>query len=200
MGGVKSEFYSGPGSYERNYVEPYCKLLRQFILENDIISVCDLGCGDFNVASQWLSDGILYDGVDIVQEMIDAHNAQYGTEDIHFHCLDIVDDELPDAQLCLIRQVLQHCSNEEIACILEKTKKYEYVLITEHVTRKEFAAKYNIDKAHGSHTRVYQQSGLYFDEKPFCLDVEVLLEIPYEGKRKNEAMVTVLIKNSCNPG
>lgn len=199
-GGVKSKFYSGPGSHERKYVEPYCKLLRKWIRENGITSVCDLGCGDFNVAAQWLHDGIVYDGVDIVQEMIDAHNAKYGTQKIRFHCLDIVEDALPDAQLCLIRQVLQHCSNDEISCILKKTEKYEFVLITEHITRKEFAAKYNIDKAHGSHTRVYRQSGLYFDEKPFSLETEVLLEIPYEGKRKNESMITVLIKNPCYPG
>lgn len=193
--GGKAEFYSGPGSHEDKYVEPYCRMIRQFILQHNITEVCDIGCGDFNVASKWLNDSIQYKGVDIVQRMIDHHNREYANEHISFQCLDIVEENLPDAQLCLVRQVLQHLNNDEVMCVLRKIKKYKYVIITESVTEKQYAKEYNSDKSHGSGIRVYNQSGLYFDEEPFNLKVQTLLEIPCDGERKHEMLVSVLVEN-----
>ena len=193
--GGKAEFYSGPGSHEDKYVEPYCKLISQFVSQHNITEVCDIGCGDFNVASKWLNDSVRYKGVDIVQKMIDHHNRKYANDHISFQCLDIVEDDLPDAQLCLVRQVLQHLNNDEVTKVLEKIKKYKYVIITESVTKKQYAKAYNSDKAHGSGIRVYNQSGLYFDEAPFNLKIQTLLEIPCDGERKHEALVSVLLQN-----
>lgn len=189
------EFYSGPGSHEERYVKPYCEMVKNFISEHNITRVCDIGCGDFNVASEWINADIRYEGVDIVQRLIEHHNKTYGSAHIHFHCLDIVEDDLPDAQLCLVRQVLQHLSNEEVSSFLNKIDKYKYVIITESVTAKNYARKYNADKSHGSGIRIYNQSGLYFDEEPFNMKVETLLEISCDGKRKNEMIVSVLIEN-----
>lgn len=194
-GREKYEFYSGPGSHDERYVEPYCKLIRKFISENGITSICDIGCGDFNIASKWINESISYEGVDIVKKLIEHHNKNYSTDKIHFECLDIVEDDLPDAQLCLVKEVLQHLKNEEVNCFLNKIKKYKYVIITEHVTKKCYAKKYNIDIPHGNNTRVSRKSGLYFDEKPFNLKIEPLLEISDSGRRKNIAMVSVLIRN-----
>ena len=190
--GVK--YYSGSGSYKLNYVEPYCQLIKKFISEHNIVNVVDLGCGDFNVASSFISENISYEGIDIVQEMIEDHNKKYGSDNVHFQCLDIVEDSLPDGELCLIRQVLQHLSNDEVISILNKVTKYKYVIITEHITKKEYASKYNVDKSHGSYTRVYAQSGLYFDEHPFNLEIETLMKIPYYKKNKEE-LISILIKN-----
>lgn len=193
--GEKAEFYSGPGSHEDKYVGPYCNLINKFVSENNITEVCDIGCGDFNVASRWINDSVRYKGVDIVQKMIDHHNREYANDHISFQCLDIVEDDLPDAQLCLVRQVLQHLSNAEVMQVIKKIKKYKYVIITESVTEKQFAKEYNSDKSHGSGIRVYNQSGLYFDEEPFNLKVQTLLKIPCEGERKHEMLVSVLIEN-----
>lgn len=190
------QFYSGGGSHDIAYIQPYCNLIKHFIDEYDITTICDLGCGDFYVASQYINDSILYDGIDIVDKMIKHHNEKYGNNNIHFHCMDIVEDDLPDAEVCLIRQVLQHLSNEEIKRILDKTKKYKYVIITEHIVEKEHAKKFNIDKIHGNHTRVERQSGLYFDEEPFSLNIEILQSIPYGKKENFESLISVLIKNN----
>lgn len=189
------KYYSGEGSHDERYVEPYCRMIQKFISQNNISTVVDIGCGDFNVASGWLNENIIYSGIDIVQEMIDHHNERYSTENIHFYCLDAVEEDLPDAELCLVRQVLQHLSNEEVSIILEKLKKYKYVIITEHVTKKEFASKYNIDKSHGDSTRVSQGSGLYLDEAPFNYKIKTLLEIPYDEKDDVE-LISVQINNS----
>lgn len=192
--GGKAEFYSGPGSHEDKYVDPYCELISRFISEHNITEVCDIGCGDFNVASKWLNDSVQYMGIDIVQKMIDHHNREYANDHISFQCMDIVEQPLPDAQLCLVRQVLQHLNNDEVMQVLKKIKKYKYVIITESVTEKQYAKEYNSDKAHGSGIRVYNQSGLYFDEAPFNLKVQTLLEIPCAGERKHEVLISVLLQ------
>lgn len=200
MGGGKTEnnpFYSGWGSHDMTYIDPYCNLIKQFIDKYDITKICDLGCGDFYVASQYINKSISYDGIDIVDEMIKHHNEKYGTDNVHFYCLDIVEDELPDAELCLIRQVLQHLSNDEVKRILDKTKKYKYVIITEHVVEKRYAKKWNADKKHGDHIRTLNRSGLYFDEEPFNLEIETLLDIPCNETKNFERIVSVLIKNDA---
>lgn len=190
-------FFSGDGSYIGTYVDSYCETIKSFIKEKNIKSVCDLGCGDFHVASKWITEDIKYEGVDIVIDLINSHKQCFGNENIHFHCLDIVEDELPNAELCIIRQVLQHLNNEEIMKILAKIKKYKYVIVTEHVTQKEYASQYNIEKEHGSHTRVLNQSGVYIDEDPFNFKVEVLLKVPYDTTtRQHEEMDTLLIVNT----
>jgi hypothetical protein len=53
------------------------------------------------------------------------------------------DTILPEAELIVVRQVLQHLDNKSIATILEKCKKYKYALITESIYIN--ASEYNID-------------------------------------------------------
>jgi len=40
--------------------------------------------------------------------------------DAQFLCLDIISDELPDGDLCLLREVLQHLSNREMRLCCSK--------------------------------------------------------------------------------
>lgn len=195
-GGGKIEnkkYYSGQGSHEEKYVQPYIMLIKEMIKDDEIKSILDLGCGDFNVGKAIMEDiaHVKYVGVDIVQGMIDELNKEQGSDNIEFTCLDIVDDDLPDADLCLIRQVLQHLDNGEIQRILSKLSKYKYVVITEHITEKTTAKTYNRDKVHGQHARIEYGSGVYLEETPFCLDVKTLLRVPY-GDGKTE-LVTVEI-------
>ncbi len=190
-------YYSGEGSHKDEYVIPYRNMIRTFISKNHISSVVDLGCGDFNVASGWVTDDIDYIGIDIVQKMIDSHNRKYADKKRVFICRDIVKDDLPCAELCLVRQVFQHLSNDEIICVLNKLKKYKYIIITEHVTAKEDAEAFNVDIRAGHGTRVELQSGVYPDESPFNAAIEdVLLRLPYKthGIWKEE-LVSVLIRN-----
>lgn len=189
------EYYSGEGSYKEEFVEPYCQLVKQFIEEHDIKTVVDLGCGDFHVASLWLDENTDYKGVDIVEDMIQSHREKYGAENRHFYCLDMVSDELPDGDLCLIRQVLQHLTNREISMILKKLAKYPYVIITEHRTVKEDADVYNVDISAGAGTRNGLQSGIYLDEEPFSCNCKVLMQIPYPSDTTwREELVSVMLQ------
>src|SRR5262249_6315737 len=81
----------------------------------------------------------------------------------------------PDADLCLIRQVMQHLSNREISRLLKKTRKYAYVIVAEH--QSEIDVTPNIDIQHGHATRVdLHGSGVYLDKPPFSVPVRQLAE------------------------
>jgi len=81
---------------------------------------------------------------------------------------------LPDADLCLIRQVLQHLSNAEIHAVLENISHYKYALISEHVPKSP--KSFNRDKPHGPDVRAYFGSGIYLERKPFSRDITVAWE------------------------
>lgn len=66
------------------------------------------------MAAKWVTEEFHYEGGDIVKEMFDSHNMICGSDRIHFLLFGIVDDPLPEASLCIIRQVLQHLGNAEI--------------------------------------------------------------------------------------
>ena len=179
-GGAKGEFYSGDGS-GAEYADAYAEAVRQFIRENKIGRVVDLGCGDFRVASKFVSKDIHYTGCDVVFSLVRHLNETYKNETTEFRCVNIVEDALPDGDLCLIRQVLQHLSNAEIAKVLQNAEKFTYLIITEHYPspHKEFVP--NLDIPHGPSVRVQFDSAVVLDKPPFNLaNVKLLLDVEAE--------------------
>lgn len=138
----KSRFFSGIGSrgeHAKLYIEAMVPLLTQHgMASQEELVIVDLGCGDFAIGRALLKplDRVRYIGCDIVPELIDYNQACYGTAqhgpgNVEFRTVDIVRDPLPDGDVCLVRQVLQHLSNREISSILPKLSKYKYVYISE---------------------------------------------------------------------
>ena len=85
---------------------------------------------------------------------------------------------LPDAELCLVRQVFQHLSNDQIRSIIDKLRKYKYVIVTEHYPAPDRLRVPNLDKPHGADIRLYDSSAVYLDQPPFNASVDLLLEVP----------------------
>jgi len=120
-----------------------------------------------------------YLGVDVVDEVVRRNRERYGSEAVDFACLDIIADELPAGDLCLVRQVLQHLSNAEILAVLERTRHYPFVIVTEHLPPEGVTMRPNIDKPHGADTRILDGWGVFLEEAPFRQRiVEVLLDLP----------------------
>jgi len=187
-GGMK--FCSGKGSDEE-YALPYAAFISEFMMKNHIRSVVDLGCGDFRVASRFVCHCDKYIGIDCVEELVCYNNQAYGNDKIYFMCRDITKDELPQGELCLIRQVLQHLSNADIECVMNRCLNYPYLIVTEHLLN-ELRQKPNMDKVRGLHTRLFYGSGVYLDKEPFQYTVEKLFAIPYDEKSHLEVN---LVKN-----
>lgn len=185
-GGSQGEFRSGAGSADEEIVSAYISMISEKASSEGFrgLTFVDLGCGDFRVGGQLLPLCSDYIGVDIVKPLICRNQQMYGNATTRFIHLDIVDDEWPNGDVCFVRQVLQHLSNQQILAILQKLKKYRWVFITEHYPTDNGAIVPNIDKVHGGDIRVYENSGVYLSKPPFDLPTQTLsevLEVPGVG-------------------
>lgn len=169
-GGKESEFYSGEGSHDTSIIEPYQETVLSFLKSFDQpLIVCDLGCGDFNVSKVFTPFTKEYIGIDIVPDLINRNQELFQGDNRSFLCKDLAADELPKGDCALVRQVLQHLSNDEIQKILTKLSAYRYVILTEHLPSGDFIP--NKDKIASQGIRLKQQSGINLIESPFNWDV-----------------------------
>jgi SAM-dependent methyltransferase len=160
-------FYSGAGSHGPAS-EQYCAVVTKFIRDNQIQSVVDLGCGDFAIGNRIVEGTrVRYTGIDVVPELIEYHQRTVRNARASFQCADITKDPAPAADLCLVRQVLQHLSNDEIMKVLTNLRKFPWVLISEDVLR--HPRSFNRDKPHGPDVRAYFGSGVFVDRPPFSM-------------------------------
>lgn len=170
-GGYTSDFYSGEGSHHPDIVNPYIAILTSFLNSfKDPISVCDLGCGDFNVGQQLVGYTKKYTAIDIATDLIVRNREKFKKGNLEFHCLDISLDDLPSGDCAIIRQVLQHLSNAEVQRITSKLCHFKYVVLTEHVPEGDFVP--NKDIISGQGIRLKKQSGLDLLAPPFNLKVK----------------------------
>ena len=180
-----SKFYSGNGSHQPEIVAPYINAITFFLTSFKIpITVCDLGCGDFNVGNQLVKYTQKYISVDIVSDLINYNKMNFQEENLEFHCLDIAKDKLPKADCVLVRQVLQHLSNAEVIAIVAKLSAFKYVILTEHLPTGDFTP--NKDIISGQGIRIKKQSGINLLAAPFNFKViaeKELSSIKLEGNK-----------------
>ncbi len=142
------ESVSGPGS-ELRYTENLRAKLPILFNKYKITSVLDAPCGDFN----WmrLVVGVVpinYLGVDIVESLVLQNSRKYESERVKFKLLDIVADDLPDADIIICRDCLFHLSFENIGKFVDKflQSNIKYILTTTH---KSAIVSKNIDIQNG---------------------------------------------------
>ncbi len=166
------KFYSGIGSYLPELIDNYIFEIKKFLLSlSKKPDVVDLGCGDFVIGSKLRKFCNNYIAADIFDELIDYNKKKYQDLNVDFRTLDITSDKLPSGEVCFVRQVLQHLSNESIMNFVKAIKnKYKYLIITEHFpSSKNFIP--NLDKPTGPDIRFYDKSGVVLTEPPFNLRV-----------------------------
>jgi SAM-dependent methyltransferase len=170
-------FCSGDGSIREEAVGPYCAMIRDFIAANNIRRVVDLGCGDFAVGSRFVDPAVDYVGIDVVPDLIRYNQEHFAVPGVEFRCMNIIEDELPPGDLCLVRQVLQHLSNAQIQQTLKSLRRYRYVIATEHVYAGA-GLRHNRDKPQGPGTRIPRRSGVFLESSPFNCPAKLVLEVP----------------------
>jgi SAM-dependent methyltransferase len=196
-GGERGSFHSGSGSTS-GHAESYAQVIKAFIKQHNVRRLVDLGCGDFRVGAQLIGADITYTGIDIVPSLVESNQRMYGSERVGFECMNIIDDELPDGDLCLVRQVLQHLSNEQIIKVLKNSEKYRYVIVTEHHPAPGALRHRNLDKPCGQDVRIYDGSAVFLDAPPFNRRVVATLADVDAGHylmRPGERIRTQLIEN-----
>ncbi len=104
---------SGPGSdlEQTNAIRAEIpKLLKEFNLRIFL----DIPCGDFYWMKMIDLRGHKYIGGDIIEELIEFDNKEFGNEDRNFLRLDLLTDKLPPADVLLCRDCLVHFSYKDI--------------------------------------------------------------------------------------
>lgn len=191
-GGNEFDFYSGEGSHNPEIITPYLKALIQFLkTHHNNIVVCDLGCGDFNIGKHLMSYSKKYIAIDIVENLIRRNKDLYKANNLEFYCFDIAKHEWPLADCIILRQVLQHLSNQEIQNIIKKVVHYKYIILTEHIPLGDFIP--NKDIISGQGIRMKQGSGVHVLVAPFNLKIkEAQVLGRYMDKNQKGQIVTML--------
>ena len=132
--------YSGTGSTLTSTVT-YRAFLQQFLAEHQIRSVVDAGCGDWEFSQTIDWSGIDYKGYDIVASVIDG-NHRHTRPNIQFFVGNIVEDELPAADLLISKHVLQHLPDAAVKEFLRRLPQYRHVLLINGVNAVTLSASH----------------------------------------------------------
>jgi thiol-disulfide isomerase/thioredoxin len=163
-------FCSGTGSRDSAVVKTYIESVESFLSGFQVKpNVVDLGCGDFVIGSKirpWCGN---YIACDIVAPLIEFNKDKYKSMNVDFRVLNLIEDDLPKADVLFIRQVLQHLSNKQIKQALPQiTAKCKYLILTEHLPSSESFTP-NRDIPGGLQFRLPLDSGIVLTSPPFDL-------------------------------
>ncbi len=167
----KFNFYSGLGSHLDDFTTPYIEKVISFLNSfEQKKEVLEVGCGDFVISSKIVPHTKKFIAGDIFDEIIELNKKKYADLNVDFKVIDLTKDNLPHADICIVRCVLQHLSNKLIKnFIANLSNKFEYLIVTEHLPEHndEFIA--NKDILTGPDIRLPQNSGVDLTKSPFNL-------------------------------
>ena len=182
---------SGSGSHTKEIIHPYITKISNFLLEKKPSIIIDLGCGVFNIGSNFVSFADKYIACDVSNVILSRNIDKYSSlTNVEFKLLDLSKDYLPKGDVCFVRQVLQHLSNADIKRFIENlnsNQPYKYLIVTEHLPNSD-NFKANLDKPSGPNNRLAIGSGVVLHKAPFNLDfsnISELLEVDEYGGKIN---------------
>ncbi len=174
-------YWSGNGSHPEHSAAYETYIVALIDANPWIGSNVDIGCGDFQVSARILSRvgrPLDYTGLDVVRPLIEHHNQTHAGPSRRFICCDASSEPVPQGDLGIIRQILQHLSNAQAKAILEQAARtFKAVVIVESLPLEPKSP--NLDIGHGVTTRVALGSGIYIDEPPFSLTPAAEFDSPH---------------------
>ena len=110
---------------------PYVNFVLDYVRHHGVTSVCDVGCGDWQMWPQGaFSNQIDYLGLDIVDSVVEGNIRRFGTPTRRFARWDAVAVDPPAADLLLCKEVLQHLPNEDVRQFLATNLgRYKHVVL-----------------------------------------------------------------------
>jgi hypothetical protein len=184
-------FFSGVGTHgdgAPQYVQAVSAFLGSLPAKPDVV---DLGCGDFHIGAQIRPAAKTYIALDVVDSMIAHHREKFAHLGVDFRVLDASEESLPAGDVVIIRQVLQHLSNDRIRRIVDQLPSlFEWAIVTEHLPAGNFQS--NADKPTGPHARIYltPPSGVVLTDPPFNLKTLEARQL-YEFRDERERLTTM---------
>lgn len=126
-------FGSGHGSLPAA-TKSYRFFLQNFLTNNDIKSVVDFGCGDWQFSKYINWDNVDYLGLETVSSLVEGNQEKYSKANIRFAKSPNDFSKIPKADLLIVKDVLQHLESEQIKDFANKVlRNFHYALITNNV-------------------------------------------------------------------
>jgi 2-polyprenyl-3-methyl-5-hydroxy-6-metoxy-1,4-benzoquinol methylase len=161
---------SGGGSNPYFTVE-YRAFIDKFIRMNNIKSVVDVGCGDWQFSRFLNFDGVSYLGLDVVPGVIERNDRVYGSKNVHFRTAPENIGDIEKADLLIMKDVLQHLPNSVIFSYAQVVfPGFKHCLLTNSFAKLNTSR--NNDIAHG------EFRSLDLSAPPFSFDGSYVLEFP----------------------
>ncbi len=106
-----SESRSGDGS-TKAYTQKLRQALPRVFSFLNVKTFLDAPCGDWNWMQMVDLSNMHYIGMDIVEEIVDKNQKNFGNSAVEFKHSDITTDPIPDADLMMVRDCLFHLTHE----------------------------------------------------------------------------------------
>ena len=120
----------------------------------------------------------------MVEPLIEWNRDRFKDHDVSFQAADITSAKLPSSDVVIIKQVLQHLSNQQISKVVDQIRdKYQFLVVAENVSVSSNFIP-NIDIPSGDGVRIGFNSGVVLTEAPFHLQPKeelLLCSVPEYG-------------------
>lgn len=125
---------SGPGSLPQN-AQRYVDFVSDVLMSHKVRTVVDVGCGDWQMWPPGVFDSVdKYVGFDVVPSVVETNRALVGSSHREFYAADAVRATLPDGDLLLCKEVLQHLPNATVHDFLKRvTKDFPIVVVCDDI-------------------------------------------------------------------
>jgi len=138
---------SGPGSLHA-VNRPFIDFLTNFIHNNDVHSIVDFGCGDWQYMKSVDLSGVRYLGLDVVDDVLSMVRKRHGRSNISFARTPENLADIPEGDLIIFKDVLIHLGNSYVAQLLNLARwKFRFVLSINNYSAEPL--QYNTDIEHG---------------------------------------------------
>jgi hypothetical protein len=181
--GGNGQPYSGTGSHDEYIAGTYVAMVDAFLAKLPSSNVVDLGCGDYAVGEQLVCDS--YIGCDISEVVLASNRERFPGVD--FRKLDLIHDPLPEGDVGIVRQVLQHLDNACITAFIRRSLPYKYLIVTEGIPVGSFMP--NRDKPTGPNIRLSQDSGVVLTAPPFNFPIAPVERFDIPGRHSRRPHV-----------
>jgi hypothetical protein len=123
---------SGSGSSPQN-AKPFVDYVKSVISREQISSVLELGHGDWAMWRDYKFPNSRYLGIDVADGLSEIVQGIYGDATHTFQFLDFLENDLPEAELFITKDVLQHISNRDVTILLGSLSSFKTVIICNDV-------------------------------------------------------------------
>lgn len=135
---------SGPGSHPEA-CRPLIDLLNRFLNDNNISSIVDFGCGDWQFMSNIDLKDRTYTGFDLVDSVLTSNRLRYARQGVSFQRTPEQLSDLPGADLLFVKDVMIHLPNTDILDLITYFRHFKYVIAVNNRSNHDYAFNSEIE-------------------------------------------------------